>query len=567
MRRWLALAAAVLALSWAAHALAAPNPTALVAQAESSGCQNTSTPSSTASGCFGFTNGTWARYAPQAGVSLTQCPTAASCPVSSQFAVFAADVNSRGLSDWTCPGCDSTVSNAVNSGQLPASGYNLSTNPADYASLDTPSGLQAYFASNGTTLASNSTPGLTVTPMAPATAAANGFPTSGSTGTAIVGGTPILQGNVLDGVVQNFEQQAQSAQSAFYNAGLDLFGWLALISFAVAFIMMFIRSGFKLWLEDVAAECFRQIFSLGLVYWLLTYSQTIGNVIVSGFQQIAQNAGAPALTPSNVIGAALNIIGVFWQGMGWHFGADAAIAIFAVVTIIAFAWIAAEMVIVLVESYFAVAGAALYISLGALELNREAAIGFVRYLVSVGAKLMTLEILAGVGLNMMKQWSQAAQGGASISWSGLAIILCCAVVLAILVHRLPTLFQNLILGTATSAFSHAHARGAANTVAAGTVGAFAASTGSFAVAVQAFKTAISEMNAAKEDGNASGGLAGQAVMMAGSIGKSVANAGLSELGYRTGGRGWSMAGRIAGQRRVAEAARTAPTPPNQSGNP
>lgn len=568
MRLLIALVTVILAAPIAARAqTAAPDPAALVGHYESSGCVNNHTARSSASGCFGFTNGTWARYAPQAGVSLSQCPTAASCPVSSQFAVFAADVNSHGLSDWTCPGCDSGVSKAVNTGQLPASGYNLSTSPADYAALDNSSNLKTYFAGDTgiVTPSASLSPSQTVNPGS-TTTVASAPSTATSTGGAAVGGASTLpQGNVLDGVVKQFQQQASTAQAAFYQAGLDLFGWLALISFCVSFIMMFIRSGFKLYLEDVAAECFRQIFSLGLVYWLLTQSQTIATDIVRGFQQIAQNAGSPLLHPSDVVSAAINVLGIFWQGLSWHLGADAAIGIFAVATLIAFAWIAAEMVLVLVETYFAVAGSALYISLGALELNREAAIGFIRFLVSVGVKLMTLEILAGIGVNMLSGWAKAAPSG-EIEWSGMAIIVCCAIVLAILVHRLPTLFQNMVLGAATSAFSHAHARSAVNTVIVGSVGTFAAASGQFALAAQAFKSAVSEMNAAKEDGNAPSGIAGQAAMLAGGMSKSIANAGVAEFGYRTGGRGWSMAGRIAGQRRFNEAARAAPNPPTQTRN-
>ncbi|MGH8257989.1 MAG: hypothetical protein ACRET0_17445, partial [Steroidobacteraceae bacterium] len=168
---------ALLLLSVAAHAQAAAaqstDAATLVAHYESSGCTNnySSFGNSTASGCFGFTNATWQTYATQAGINTQQYPTAASAPVSDQFAAFAADVDSHGLSDWTCAGCDSGVSNAVNSGQLPASGYNLSTNPADYASLNTPSGLQAYFAGTGTSpvLASAAgTPGLSAQLMDPA---------------------------------------------------------------------------------------------------------------------------------------------------------------------------------------------------------------------------------------------------------------------------------------------------------------------------------------------------------------------------------------------------------------
>jgi hypothetical protein len=149
---------------------AALNPAALIAQYESSGNPTAQSSKSTASGLYGFVNGTWATYAPQAGVSLQQYPTAASAPASVQTAVFYADFNNNGFNDWTCPGCDPAATAAIQAAGGAGAFAQGSTNPADYASLNTAAGLQAYFAGNGTGTGATATtgmPGLSVATVDP----------------------------------------------------------------------------------------------------------------------------------------------------------------------------------------------------------------------------------------------------------------------------------------------------------------------------------------------------------------------------------------------------------------
>jgi hypothetical protein len=95
---------------------------------------------------------TWETWAPKAGVDLSQYPTAGSAPPSVQFAVFAADYNAQGFSDWTCSGCDAKLTTALANlggpGAFAAPGT-LSTNPTAYAALDAPGAVQSYFAGQG----------------------------------------------------------------------------------------------------------------------------------------------------------------------------------------------------------------------------------------------------------------------------------------------------------------------------------------------------------------------------------------------------------------------------------
>jgi hypothetical protein len=59
------------------------------------------TPASTASGYYQITNGTWQDFAPKAGVSLKQYPTAMSAPQDVQQKVAALLYNQRGIEPWS----------------------------------------------------------------------------------------------------------------------------------------------------------------------------------------------------------------------------------------------------------------------------------------------------------------------------------------------------------------------------------------------------------------------------------------------------------------------------------
>jgi hypothetical protein len=93
---------------------------ALVQNFESGGDYGAQSQTSTASGAYQFINSTWLNYAGQAGIDTSAYPTAVSAPPAVQDAVFAQAVQSNGLNDWTCPGCDAPLSNylAANPGAL-----------------------------------------------------------------------------------------------------------------------------------------------------------------------------------------------------------------------------------------------------------------------------------------------------------------------------------------------------------------------------------------------------------------------------------------------------------------
>lgn len=86
----------------------------LVQNFESSGGDySAQSPTTSASGAYQFITATWQRFLIAIGGDVARYPTAASAPPAVQDAVFAQAVQTSGLSSWTCPGCDTALSNYV----------------------------------------------------------------------------------------------------------------------------------------------------------------------------------------------------------------------------------------------------------------------------------------------------------------------------------------------------------------------------------------------------------------------------------------------------------------------
>ena len=85
----------------------------LVKHFESSGDYGVVNPKSGAGGAYQFVPSTWRQYGSQLGVDTSAYPTAQSAPPEVQDAVFQQAVAKRGLSDWTCPGCNPALSSYI----------------------------------------------------------------------------------------------------------------------------------------------------------------------------------------------------------------------------------------------------------------------------------------------------------------------------------------------------------------------------------------------------------------------------------------------------------------------
>lgn len=112
---------------------------------------------STASGYYQIINGTWQQFATQAGVDLSQYPTALSAPQSVQTQVATAIYNQQGLAPWATNAPLMTAVNTAGAGSI--GGLAGGTSLGDIMQLGTPAGAQQGFTASPNGIVTNATAG------------------------------------------------------------------------------------------------------------------------------------------------------------------------------------------------------------------------------------------------------------------------------------------------------------------------------------------------------------------------------------------------------------------------
>ena len=210
--------------------------------------------------------------------------------------------------------------------------------------------------------------------------------------------------NVLDSIVQQFQSQAAGWESTLASLALQTFGILAAIELAwAAFRLAFRGADVSEWL----AEIVNQILFIGFFLALLQNASTWGTAIVDSFRQAGRAAGGVGVAPSDVFAAGV-LLGQKVSGAHVEPGrpaASVALMIAAIVIEVCFALIAAWMVVTLVQSYIVIAAGVINMAFGGSRWTKDIAVATVRYTVSVGAKLMMLQLLVSIGQNIITNWA------------------------------------------------------------------------------------------------------------------------------------------------------------------
>ncbi len=379
--------------------------------------------------------------------------------------------------------------------------------------------------------------------------------------------------NVLDGVIRQFQGQAAGWEATLQALALRTFGTLALIEMGWSATKLAFRGAD---LSEWLAEIVNQIMTLGLFLALLQNASTWGTAIVESYRAAGVAAGATAVAPSDVFATGVSLgQKVLGQMSLWSPAASVSLMIAAIVIEVCFALMAATMVITLVQSYIAISAGVLNMAFGGSRWTRDIAISTFRYALSVGAKLLMLQLLISVGQNIVLGW--AAQFS-DMTNSSLLILIGASIVMLALVKVLPDEFQRVVGGASLS--SGSALTGAAMAVAGGAAGAAAGAAGVGSMIGNAGKLASAQMGAAdSKAAGANGGEApersmiGRAASLTGATAKNLAAAPIRDVGRRMAGTPgsnhgmatWRMGADMANQRRLLTDDKSKPVAPAASG--
>ncbi|MDC9654347.1 P-type conjugative transfer protein TrbL [Xanthomonas perforans] len=336
-------------------------------------------------------------------------------------------------------------------------------------------------------------------------------------------------GASFDGLMQLVQQQASQWGPRLQSYASRLFWGLAVIQFTYSFFALVFKGAD---LGEILGELVRQILTIGFWFTFLKFSTDWMGRIVDSFRQAAGAAigGDSALQPADMFALAVQFANsLVKSGSLLNPTLYTLIGISALIVLLCFAFIAILMALAIFESYIVINAGVLMMGFAGSSWTRDVTMQFVKYGVSVGAKLFVLTLLAGLIVSSAEAWSKAMVNDSASILTLAGLSFACAY----FCKTIPDLIQGVIAGVSPGGGGAVGGMAAAGVAAAMAAGAFAKTIATGGAAAPL--AAGSAMRAGSAMGSAAGLSGGSGMPSVSSTigmeaGSSVAEGGAAEAG-------------------------------------
>lgn len=315
----------------------------------------------------------------------------------------------------------------------------------------------------------------------------------GKTGNAAVNNSDISE-NVLDA----FMNQAASWSVVITDRASWLFWCLVAISMIFTFGFMALRQAD---IGEFFAEFIRFTVFVGFYWWLLINGPDMASDIIEGLQQIGGKASGlgEGFVPGNVMDMGFEIFfRILDNSSAWQLAESIFAFFLGLIIIVMMCLIAANMIVLLCSSWILLYAGVLFLGFGGSKWTSDIAINYFKTVLGLAASIMTMVLIIGIGNSILDDYYTSLSEG--IHLKELAVVAIAAIILFLLVDKVPQMVAGIINGSSISGPGGFGAGTAMGAVALG--GAAVATGGAAAVAgtKQAFGGA-SALNAAFKQAN------------------------------------------------------------------
>jgi type IV secretion system protein TrbL len=254
----------------------------------------------------------------------------------------------------------------------------------------------------------------------------------------------------VDAILQDFKNATNGWETTLQRLAQSTFGVLALLQLAWSFGKLALQRADI----DAFVSCLvREIMLLGLFYWLLIETATWAPAIINSFRQAAGAAGGGPVTPGDVLDAGINLAGRIMEAMSMLSpAASVGLMIAGLVMAAAFAWIVATMVLIIIESYVVIGAGVLFMAFGGTAFTNDIAIGVVRTVFAIGAKLFAVQLIAALGTTIVTGWVNKFH---DVTSKSIVLEICVALIFAVIVRSVPNLVERMAGGSGLGAHAGA----------------------------------------------------------------------------------------------------------------
>ena len=216
-----------------------------------------------------------------------------------------------------------------------------------------------------------------------------------------------MNSTILNDIVRDYESVSAAWASSLLPIAQGVFWTLVSIELVWSAIWWVVDR------EDglgVVAALLRKVLAVGFFYAFLLNGGSWIRAIIRGFSQAgAAASGVADLSPSGVFDQGLALANKILnavEGLGILEGVFPSLvaALTALVVVVSFAIIAAQLLVALVEGFIVVGAGILFVGFSGARWTKFFTERYLSYVASVGVKLFVLYLIMGVGMGIAARW-------------------------------------------------------------------------------------------------------------------------------------------------------------------
>lgn len=259
----------------------------------------------------------------------------------------------------------------------------------------------------------------------------------------------VIEGyGIFDSVKDKYQNAASGWARTMTDAATRLFWALAVISMVWTFGTMALR---RADIGEFFGEFIRFTVFTGFFWWGLTNGPALADSMYRSLQQLAGEASGLGgnFSPSGIVDVGFAIFDKVLASSSFFDPMDSLIGILmALVILIMLALVSLNMLVVLVEAWILAYGGVFFLGFGGSRWTSDMAINYYKTVLGTAARLMAMVLLVGIGKTFLDDYYANLE--ANPDYNELAVMIVVALILLVLVSRIPPLVSGIITGASIS---------------------------------------------------------------------------------------------------------------------
>ncbi|TWI46169.1 type IV secretion system protein VirB6/type IV secretion system protein TrbL [Pseudomonas duriflava] len=262
----------------------------------------------------------------------------------------------------------------------------------------------------------------------------------------------INNGEMLNSVLQKYSDASEKWAVVITAAASRLFWTLTVISMCWTFGLLALR---KADIGEFFTEATKFIIFTGFFWWLLVNGPDIAESFINSLKELGAsaaglNTSTKSIAPSGIIDVGFEIFyKICEQFSGWSPVMSACLFIEAIIILAILAIVAVNMLILLISAWVLSYAGIFFLGFGGSRWTSDIAINYYKTILGISAQLFTMVLIVGVAKTFLMDY--ANNMSEEITLAEMGVVLVAALILLLLVDKLPGMVAGIVGGAGAGA--------------------------------------------------------------------------------------------------------------------